>query len=257
MVSAAKLRRAQDAIVAARPYARAAGPDDRGSRCSPERGARPPAAHLPAGSQGGDPRCSPLTVASPAASTPTSSAALAASPTSATAPPASGSPRWAERALKLPPPSPRDPQGLRAVSTPAELRDGEGAGRGADRRVPRGAGGRGLLVYNEFVSAITQQVVRRPAAAASSAPAAEEGQRRAAPRSLIDFEYEPRSRRCWTSWCRRPWPSASTGRCSRGGLRARRAHERDGERDQQRRRRHRPPDPDLQPHPPGGRSPRS
>ena len=47
MVSAAKLRRAQDAIVAARPYARAAGPDDRailarGARGSPTR-CSPPA----------------------------------------------------------------------------------------------------------------------------------------------------------------------------------------------------------------------
>jgi len=47
-----------------------------------------------------------------------------------------------------------------------------------------------LLVYNEFVSAITQRVVLTPLLPFER-PAAEEGQAKGGPRSLIDFEYEP------------------------------------------------------------------
>jgi F-type H+-transporting ATPase subunit gamma len=47
-----------------------------------------------------------------------------------------------------------------------------------------------LLVYNEFVSAITQRVVLAPLIPFQR-PAAEEPPPTGAPRSLVDFEYEP------------------------------------------------------------------
>ncbi len=47
-----------------------------------------------------------------------------------------------------------------------------------------------LLVYNEFVSAITQRVVLTPLLPFER-PAAAEGESATALRSMVDFEYEP------------------------------------------------------------------
>ena len=97
-----------------------------------------------------------------------------------------------------------------------------------------------FLVYNEFVSAISQRVVVAPLLPLRRGQRPRRGTPQAAA-AQVDFKYEPGRR----SVLDRLVPQAMAIKVYRAllesrGLRARRAHERDGERDQQRRRHDRP-----------------
>ena len=238
MVSAAKLRRAQDAIIAARPYARALDQmiadlvsRERGpvaTRCSPPR---------PIAGWRSSP--SPPTVAWPAASTPTSSAAWPLplrerdrpyAPSGMTTVGRKGG-EFFRRAAQTARTSPASTPSSRYETAP------EAGGRADPGRSSTARSTPVYVLYNEFVSAITQKSdARRRSCRSRPRSRGDAGKPRCPGRLQVRAV---RRRRCSTRWCRRRWPSESTGRCSRvGGLRARRPHERDGERDQQRRGRH-------------------
>ena len=82
-----------------------------------------------------------------------------------------------------------DPQRLRGVLQPAQLPERAGLAEELTAEFLEDRVDAVLLVYNEFVSAISQRVVLTPLLPFER-PAAE-GQQPGGLRSLIDFEYEP------------------------------------------------------------------
>ena len=177
MVAAAKLRRAQEAIAEARPYAllleqslaRVA------SRAARRRGRRAPAARVAAGEARSSWWSSPPTAAWPAASTPTSSGAPSAS--------WSRTPTSYERDRRSPPSAARGgtacgPARWRcARTTPAstpklELREGPRDRRASSsERFLAGEVDAVFLLYNEFKSAIAQVVTLKQFLPVETGPA--------------------------------------------------------------------------------------
>jgi len=140
LVAAAKLRRAQDAVLRTRPYAQALSEFARVSRPGAGGGGVPP---HPLMEVRENPRRIEVVLltsdrGSAAASTRTSSAGRSASwwkRKTSTRPsgslPSPARPRFREEAGN------RDPQGLRRLLRQAPLHDGQAGGRGPDRGVPR------------------------------------------------------------------------------------------------------------------------